>query len=104
MIYIMQFINFANFYKRFIRNFFKIVAFFIEMFKNNSNFRKSNRKRKKDSTFKNNVIFFSKKVNEIFEILKKVFMIVFVFRYFDSIKFSKIKIDVFDKIIKIIFS
>ena len=31
-------------------------------------------------------------------------MIVFVFRYFDSIKFLKIKIDVFDKIIKIIFS
>ena len=102
MIYIMQFINFANFYKRFIRNFFKIVAFFIEMFKNNSNFRKSNRKQKK--TFKNNVIFFSKKINETFEILKKTFIIVFVFRYFDLIKFSKIKIDVFDKIIEIIFS
>ena len=68
MIYIMQFINFANFYKRFIRNFFKIVAFFIEMFKNNSNFRKSNRKRKKNNTFKNNIIFFSKKINKIFEI------------------------------------
>ena len=47
IIHIMQFIDFANFYKRFIRNFFKIVAFFIEMLKNNSNFRKSNRKRKK---------------------------------------------------------
>ena len=100
----MQFINFANFYKRFIRNFFKIVAFFIEMFKNNSNFRKSNRKRKKNNTFKINVIFFSKKVNEIFEVLKKVFMIVFVFYYFDSINFSKIKIDIFDKIIEIILS
>ena len=50
------------------------------------------------------MIFFSKKINEIFEILKKVFMIIFVFRHFDSIKFSKIKIDVFDKIIEIIFS
>ena len=38
IIHIMQFIDFANFYKRFIRNFFKIVAFFIEIFKNNSNF------------------------------------------------------------------
>ena len=104
MIYIMQFIDFANFYKRFIRNFFKIVAFFIEMFKNSSNFRKSNRKRKKNNTFKNNVIFLSKKINEIFEILKKVFMIVFVFRHFDSIKFSKVKIDVFDKVIEAIFS
>ena len=101
MIYIMQFIDFANFYKRFIRIFFKIVAFFIEMFKNNSNFQKSNQKK---NTFKNNIIFFSKKINEIFKILKKKFMIVFVFCYFDLIKFSKIKIDVFDKIIKIIFS
>ena len=50
------------------------------------------------------MIFFSKKINEIFKILKKKFMIVFVFRYFDSIKFSKIKIDVFNKIIEIIFS
>ena len=50
------------------------------------------------------MIFFSKKVNKIFEILKKNFIIVFVFCYFDSIKFSKIKIDVFDKIIEIIFS
>ena len=74
------------------------------MLKNNSNFQKSNRKRKKNNTLKNNVIFFSKKINETFEILKKVFIIVFVFRYFDSIKFSKIKIDVFDKIIEIIFS
>ena len=31
-------------------------------------------------------------------------MIVFVFRYFDLIKFSKVKIDAFDKIIEIIFS
>ena len=104
MIHIMQFIDFANFYKRFIRNFFKIVAFFIEMLKNNSNFRKSNRKRKKDNTLKNNVIFFSKKTNEIFEILKKVFMTVFVFRYFDSVKFSKVEIDVFDKVIETILS
>ena len=104
MIHIMQFIDFANFYKRFIRNFFKIVAFFIEMFKNNSNFQKSNQKRKKNNTFKNNVIFFSKKVNEIFKILKKAFMTVFVFRYFNSVKFSKIKIDAFDKIIEIILS
>ena len=104
MIHIMQFIDFANFYKRFIRNFFKIVAFLIEMFKNNSNFRKSNRRRRKDNTFKNNVIFFSKKVSEIFETLKKAFMTVFVFRHFDSVKFSKVKIDVFDKVIEVIFS
>ena len=74
------------------------------MFKNNSNFRKSNRRRRKDNTFKNNVIFFSKKVSEIFETLKKAFMTVFVFRHFDSVKFSKVKIDVFDKVIEVIFS
>ena len=104
MIHIMQFIDFANFYKRFIRNFFRIAASFIEMLKSNSNFRKSNRKRKRSNTLKNSVTFFSKKVSEIFETLKKVFMTAFVFRHFNSIKFSKVKIDAFDKIIETILS
>ena len=104
MIHIMQFIDFANFYRRFIRNFFRIVASLIEMLKNSSNFRKSNRRRKRDNTFKNSVTFFSKEASEIFEILKKVFMTAFVFRHFDSIKFSKVEIDVFDKVIEAIFS
>ena len=104
MIHIMQFIDFANFYKRFIRNFFKIAAPFIEMLKGNSNFRKSNRRRKKDNTFKDSVIFLSKEVNETFETLKKVFMTAFVFRHFDSVKSSKVEIDAFDKVIEAILS
>ena len=104
VIHIMQFIDFANFYRRFIRNFFRIVASLIEMLKNNSNLRKSNRRRRKDNTLKGSVIFLSKKASEAFETLKKAFMIVSVFRHFDSAKFSRVKIDAFDKVIETIFS
>ena len=104
MIHIMQFIDFANFYKRFIRNFFKIVAPFIEMLKNNSNFRKSNRRRKRGNTLKGSVTFLSKEASEIFETLKEAFMTVFVLRHFDSAKFSRVEIDAFDKVIEAILS
>ena len=104
VIHIMQFIDFANFYKRFIRNFFRIAASLIEMLKSNSNLRKSNRKRKRDNTFKDSVIFFSKKASEAFETLKKAFMTVSVLRHFDSAKPSKVEIDAFDKVIEAILS
>ena len=100
----MQFIDFANFYKRFIRNFFKIAAFFIEMLKNSSNFFKKNRRRKKANSSNDDEVFLFRTVKQAFEILKQTFMIAFVLRHFDFTKKSKIKIDVFDKVVEIILS
>ena len=104
IVHIMQFIDFANFYKRFIRNFFKIAVFLIEMLKNNSNFFKKNRKRKKVSFSNDDEAFLFRTTKQAFEVLKQAFIIAFVLRHFDSIKKSKIKIDVFDKIVKVILS
>ena len=46
--------------------------------------------------------FLIDKTVQTFKTLKKTFIIAFVFRYFDLTKSLRIKINVFDKIIKVI--
>ena len=97
--------NLTNFYRRFIKNFNKIIASLTKLLKNTNTFVKKLRRRRKflfkfRTDISNN--FFIGETARTFETLKKVFITVFVFRYFNSIKLLKIKIDVFDKIIKVI--
>ena len=47
--------------------------------------------------------FFISKIYEIFTRLKNVFLTTFVFMYFDLSKFIRVKTNVFDKALKIIF-
>ena len=98
--------NLTNFYKKFIKNFSKIIVSFTKLLKNTNAFVKKLRRRRKfkfktRTNVSNN--FFTKKVVRTFETLKKAFIIVFVFRYFDLAKSLKIKINTFDKVINIIF-
>ena len=66
--------------------------------------KKSRRRRKFLFKSRTNISnsFFIDKITQTFKVLKKAFIIVFVFRYFDLIKLLRIKIDVFDKVIKVI--
>ena len=96
----------TNFYKKFIKNFNKIIISFTKLLKNSNVFvKKLNRRRKfkfKFSTIDRNS-FLDEKTKKTFETLKKTFIIIFVFRYFDSIKSLKIKTNVFNKVIDVIF-
>ena len=47
--------------------------------------------------------FFNEKIAQTFKVLKKTFIIVSVFRYFNSIKLLKIKTNAFNKVINVIF-
>ena len=102
--------NLTNFYKKFIKNFNKITAFFIEQLKKINVFdKKTHRRRRKIYKIRTNEniderhSFFKKKTLKTFETLKKTFIIAFVLRYFNSIKPLKIKTNVFNKAIDSIF-
>ena len=64
-------------------------------------------RRRRKFKFKSSAIdrnnFLDEKTKKAFKTLKKTFITVFVFRYFDSIKLLKIKINAFNKIIDVIF-
>ena len=67
--------------------------------------KKSRRRRKfkfKFSTIDRNS-FLSEKTKKAFETLKKAFITVFVFRYFNSTKPLRIETNVFNKVIDVIF-
>ena len=106
VVHIMQFIDFANFYKRFIRNFFKLTTSFIEMLKDSSYLRTRKRRRKNSSPYsneKNVEAFFTPAANKTFKALQQVFITALVLRHFNSIKQCKVKIDAFDKAVDVIF-
>ena len=96
----------TNFYKRFIKNFNKIITLFTKLLKNLNVFVKKSRRRRKFK-FKSSTIdrnnFFNEKTKKAFKTLKKTFIIAFIFRYFNSTKSLKIKTNVFNKVIDVIF-
>ena len=96
----------TNFYKRFIKNFNKITVSFTKLLKSiNAFVKKSHYQRNSKFKFRMNNFnsFFNKKIAQTFNVLKKAFIIVSVFRYFDSIKLLKIKTNAFNKTINVIF-
>ena len=95
----------TNFYRRFIKNFSKIIASLTELLKDIDAFVKKLRRRRRFlSRFRTSISnsFFIDEIVQTFEALKKTFMITFVFRYFNSAKLLRIKTNVFDKVIKTI--
>ena len=97
--------NLTNFYRKFIKNFNKIIVSFTKLLKSINVFVKKSRCRRRflfkfRTSISNN--FFINEIVRMFKTLKKAFIIAFVFRYFNLIKLLKIKIDAFDKVIKII--
>ena len=71
-------------------------------------YRKTGRKRRK-STLKNKRLpsqfnnFFISKAYETFTRLKNIFLTTFVFMHFNSSKFIRVKIDVLNKALEVIF-
>ena len=71
-------------------------------------YKKTERKRRKN-TLKNKCLlnqfndFFISKIYEAFTRLKNIFLTIFVFMYFNSNKFIRIKTNVLNKTFKIIF-
>ena len=104
VVHIMQFIGFANFYRRFIRNFSRIAAPLTEMLKGSPDLRKSNRRRRRGSTPKGSVTFLPKEASEAFEALKEAFMTAPVLRHFDPAKPSRVETDASDRAIGAILS
>ena len=96
----------TNFYKKFIKNFNKIIISLTKLLKNSNVFvKKLHRRRKfkfKFLTIDRNS-FLDKKTKKTFETLKKTFITILVFCYFDSTKSLRIKTNVFNKVIDVIF-
>ncbi len=86
------FIKFAEFYRRFIKKFSKIVESL-------TNLLKERKKRKFDKMFK-----FIKKARKAFKKLKKVFIKTSILLHFDFKRRIRLKIDVFDFVISEIIS
>jgi len=85
------FLEFANFYRRFVKYFAKITRLLIELFKNN--------KQKKQ----NKLFLFDIFVLIVFRIFINIFIIVFILVYFDFKNQIIIKINVLRFVIAIIF-
>jgi mevalonate kinase len=90
--YVRIFIKFAEFYKRFIKKFNKIVELLTNLFK-------EKKKKKFDKMFK-----FIKKTRKAFKKLKEVFIKTSILLHFDFKRRIRLKINVFDFVIsEIIF-
>ena len=102
---ILNFHELCNFYKRFIKNFNKIILSLISMLNESTKFYKKEQKRKRDRNknrsrnWKSN-IFLMQKIFETFQRLRKTFMKTSIFQHFDSIKFIRVKINVSNYVIK----
>ena len=101
----MQFLDLANFYRRFIKRFSRIAASLTEMLKESQDQRKydlkkrkrfeRSRSRSRESDASN--VFFSKVAYEAFKKLRNVFLKVSVLRHFDSTRSLRVETNVFDK-------
>lgn len=89
---IQVFIEFANFYRKFIKKFNKKIDFLIFMIKN-TNQRKFRKIKREISS---NERFFIDKTLKAFNIIKKTFLNVFLLRHFDYSLSFKIEINAFD--------
>ena len=111
---ILKFLRLCNFYRRFIKNFNKIILSLIEMLKRAANLHKKETKRKRDhsqsrnksrsrnnSRSSNNFLIFE--TYKVFKRLRKVFQKASILQHFDSIKRIRVKIDVSNKTIDEIF-
>ena len=109
---IMQFLKFINFYKCFIKHFNKIATFLTKMLKKSTKLRKhkmSKRKREKKSKSRNHERdtfndFLISKVYNVFQKLRDVFLKISILRHFDSTLSLRVKINVLNKIINVIFN
>ena len=96
------FFNLINFYRRFIKNFNRIISLFIEMFKKNSRiFRKNESKKRKHRSFnlKLTMTFLTSTTKKTFDTLKIVFMKKLLLHHFDFECKFRVEIDAFIKII-----
>ncbi len=89
---VQAFINFANFYKRFVHAFFKINAELFSLLKKNDK-----------NKFKIKFVMISE-AKEFLKSIKKVFMSVSMLRHYEFDDESMMKIDAFDFVIVDIFS
>ena len=106
---IQQFIKLCNFYRKFIKHFNKIVEFLISMLTNIQYNHERKRKKNIKKTFTKRLSkqfndFFTSQTYRVFVKLRNVFLKTSIFIHFDSKKFIRVKIDVFNKIIEIIFT
>ena len=109
---IMQFLKFVNFYKRFIKHFNKIATFLTKMLKESKKLRKHEmhkRKREEKSKSRNHERdtlndFLISKVYNAFQKLRDVFLKVSILRHFDSTLSLRVKTNVFNKVINVIFN
>ena len=81
------FLKFVNYYKRFIKNYFKLFAFFIDLLKKNKN----------DKKFE----FFQwfKKQKQMFCRFQNSFTSILILHYYDFIKKIKIKSNIFNFVV-----
>ena len=77
-----MFLNFVNYYRRFIHNYSKLIASLIDLLKDN-------KQNKKFESF-----IWEKESKLTFRRLRDIFTSIFIFHHFDSIKKIKVKIDV----------
>ena len=82
-----MFLNFANFYQRFVEFYAKIARSFIEFLKNNNNNKQ------------NNLFLYNNVVRIMFQILIEIFIRIFMFVHFNFKNKIKIKTNIFDFII-----
>jgi hypothetical protein len=78
------FLNFVNFYRRFIARFFQLLASLSNMLK------------KMQSKIKKKYFLFTKRAKQIFDLFRNVFQYAFILTYFDSKLLIKLKTNAFD--------
>ncbi len=78
------FLNFVNFYRRFIVRFFQLSAFLSDMLK------------KMQAEIKKKSFLFIEKAKQTFDLLRDVFQYAFILTHFDSKFFIKLKTNAFD--------
>ena len=104
---ILSFLKLCNFYRRFIKSFNKLTLFLISMLKELADFHKKKIKRKRIINKSQNRNkqrmsndFLILEIYEAFKLLRQIFMKIFIFQHFDSLKSIRVKIDVSNKIIE----
>jgi hypothetical protein len=78
------FLNFVNFYRRFIARFFQLSTFLLNML------------RKMQAEIKKEFFLLIEKIKQTFDLLRDVFQYVFILTHFDSKFFIKLKTNAFD--------